>query len=261
MRFITVFMTELMKLRRSRVPPLTLLAFALGPLGGALFMWIAKEPGRAAQLGLLGTKANIVGVQATWAGYSMMLTQMVGLVGSLVLAVIASYVFGREYAEGTAKNMLALPIPRWWFVMAKLGVTALWWLGLVAAILVEAGIVGAALGLGGFSTGVVLGGIGDALLAALVVFLLTPAVAWIATLGRGFLPPMGFAMLALVMGNIIGTTGWGKWFPWSIAPLFAGVAGPRVEVLAPGSIIVVVATCAAGVAATIAQVRWADLAD
>ena len=84
-------------------------------------------------------------------------------------------------------------------------------------------------------------------------------VAWIATLGRGYLPPLGFTMLMLVLGNVLGATGWGKWFPWSIVPLFAGVAGPRTDVLAPGSEVVVALTCGLGVALTMAQVRWGDL--
>jgi ABC-2 type transport system permease protein len=258
MRFLTVLATERAKLRRSRVPPLTLLAFALGPLGGGLFMWIVLDPGRAAELGLMGTKAELVGLEASWAGYLTMLTQMVGIVGGLVLAVIAAYVFGREYTEETARNMLALPLPRWWFVAAKLLIVAGWWLALVAVILIEGLVVASALGLEGFSVAVLRAGIGDVMLAAVVVFLLTPVVAWLAVLGRGYLPPLGFAMLALVLGNVLGVTGWGKWFPWSIAPLFAGVAGPRVEVLTPGSILVVIATFVIGVAATIAQVRWAD---
>ena len=41
-------------------------ALSLGPLGIALFMWIVREPGRAAQLGLLGTKASLAGLEATW---------------------------------------------------------------------------------------------------------------------------------------------------------------------------------------------------
>lgn len=258
MRFLAVLGGELSKLRRSRVPPLTLLAFGLGPLGGGLFMWIALEPGRAAELGLMGTKAELVGLEATWAGYMTMLTQMVGIVGGLLLAVIAAYVFGREYSEGTARTMLALPLPRWWFVVAKLAVVGGWWLALVAVILVEGVVVATALGLDGFSVAVLSTGIGDVILAALVVFLLTPVVAWLAAVGRGYLPPLGFAMVALMLGNVLGATGWGKWFPWAIAPLFAGVAGPRVDVLAPGSIVVVLATFAVGVAATVAQVRWAD---
>jgi len=255
---LTLVGTELLKLRRSRVPPLTLLAFALGPVGAGLFMWIVLEPGRAAEMGLMGAKANLVGFEASWSGYLTTITQMVGIVGGLLLAVITAYVYGREYAEGTAKNMLALPLPRWWLVVAKLAVVALWWLALVVVIVLEAAGVAVALGLPGYSGTTLAAGVGDVLMAAAAVFLLTPMVAWLACLGRGYLPPLGFAMLALVLGNVLGATGWGKWFPWSIAPLFAGVAGPRVEVLAPGSVVVLLVTFAAGLAATIAQVRWAD---
>lgn len=258
MRFFAVLGTELLKLRRSRVPPLTLLAFGLGPVGAGFFMWIVMEPDRAAGMGLMGAKADLVALEPSWAGYLTMITQMVGIVGGLLLAVIAAYVYGREYTEGTAKNLLALPLPRWWIVVAKLVVVALWWLALLVVILVETWGVAVALALPRYSGAALADGVGDVLLAGLVVFLLTPVVAWLATVGRGYLPPLGFAMLALVLGNVLGATGWGKWFPWSIVPLFAGVAGPRVEVLAPGSIFVVIATFAVGVGATIAQVRWAD---
>lgn len=259
MTFVDVVATEAAKLRRSRVTILSLLALALGPIGGGLFMWIVLEPERATRMGLLGAKASLVGLDASWAGYFGMLTQMIGIVGGLLLAVIAAYVFGREYAEGTAKNMLALPVPRPWFVFAKLTVTAVWWLVLVAAVLVEGSAVASMLHLPGFSLGVLVSGIGDVTLAAAVGFLLTPVIAWMATLGRGYLPPLGFAMLMLVLGNVFGATGWGRWFPWSIVPLFAGVAGPRVEVLAPESLVVVGMTCLVGVAATVAQVMRGDL--
>jgi len=259
MSFVGVLVTEALKLRRSKVTVLSLLAIALGPLGGGLFMWIVREPERARGMGLLGAKADILGLDASWAGYLSMLTQMIGIVGGLVLAVIAAYVFGREYAEGTAKNMLALPVPRPWFVFAKLAVSAAWWLVLVAAVLVEGVGVAVALRLPGFSPAVLADGVGAVALAAGVGFLLTPVVAWIATLGRGYLPPLGFAMLVLVLGNVFGATGWGRWFPWSIVPLYAGVAGPRVETLAPGSLVVVVLTCVVGVAATVGQITRGDL--
>ncbi|MEJ2501821.1 MAG: ABC transporter permease [Gemmatimonadota bacterium] len=256
MTLAAVIATELLKLRRSKVPALTLLAFALGPLGAGTFMWIALKPDRAAELGLIGTKADLIGLDPSWAGYLTAIVQMIGIVGGLVLAVIAAYVFGREYVEGTARNMLAMPVPRWRFVLGKFVVVASWWAVLVAAILVEAALVAAALGLPGYSAGVLAGGVSDALVAAGLTLLLAPVIAWIATLGRGYLPPLGFAMLALVLGNIVGATGWGKWFPWSIVPLFAGVAGPP-EGLA-GSLWIVALTGLAGIAATMAQVVWGD---
>jgi hypothetical protein len=253
-----VFAGEFLKLRRSKVTWLTLFAFSLVPLAGGLFMWIVREPGRAAKLGLLGTKANFAGLEATWAGYIGLLVQAVGIVGMLLLSVIASYLFGREYSERTAKNMLALPVGRHWFVFAKLGVALVWFAAIMASCLAEAFAVGSILGLPGLTTASAAWGAGEVLLAAGISFLLSPLTAWIATIGRGYLPPLGFAILTLVLGNILGATGWGKWFPWSIVPLFSGAAGPRSETLAAGSLIVVGFTFIAGVAATIAQLRWAD---
>src|SRR5512137_2892441 len=121
-----VIATEFLKLRRSKVTWFSLVAISLGPLGIALFMWIVREPGRAAQLGLLGAKANLAGLEATWPAFTTLITLVVGVGGTLLLAFIVTYVFGREYAEGTAKNLLALPVGRHWFVLAKLVVALVW---------------------------------------------------------------------------------------------------------------------------------------
>ena len=58
----TVVVTEFIKLRRSVVPWITLAVMLAGPWVLALFMWIIREPERAASLGLLGTKANLAGL-------------------------------------------------------------------------------------------------------------------------------------------------------------------------------------------------------
>jgi len=256
--FAQALATEFLKLRRSKVTWFTFAALSIGPLAIALMMWIVREPGRAAQLGLLGTKANLSGLTATWPAYFSMLTLMVGIGGMLLLSFIVAYIFGREYAEGTAKNLLALPVGRHWFVLAKLVVAAVWWAVLVVAVLAEALVLGAALALPGFSATLAVRAVHDALLAAAIAYLLAPVVAWIATLGRGYLPPLGFALAMLALGDVFSHTGWAAWFPWSIVPLFIGAIGQRVTTLAPSSLVVVALTFLAGIAATIAQLRWAD---
>lgn len=256
--FGQVLATEFVKLRRCKVTWLSFLALSLGPLVIALFMWIVKEPGRAAQLGLLGTKADLVGLEATWPSFFSMLTLVIGFMGMLLLAFIVAYIFGREYAEGTAKYILALPVGRHWFVLAKFIVAAVWWAVLVAAVLVEALVVGAALALPGFSVELVVGAVRNGLVAAGVAYLLVPVVAWITTLGRGYLPPLAFALAMLALGNVFAKTGWAIWFPWSIVPLFIGAVGQPVQTLPPGSFVVVALTFLAGIAATVAQLRYAD---
>jgi ABC-2 type transport system permease protein len=256
--FAQVLATEFMKLRRSKVTWGTLGGLLMVPPGIGLFIWIVMEPGRAAELGLLGTKAELSGLEATWPFYLYMIAIVAGIGGMLLLAFIVAYIFGREYDDETAKNMLALPVERHWFVLAKFVVAFVWWLVLVVVMLAEALVVGFALGLPGFSTSLALGAIGDALAAGAISYLLAPVAAWITTLGRGQVGPIGFALLMLGLGNLFGKTGWAVWFPWSIVPLLVGIVGAPAEGLPTGSYIVVAATFVVGVAATIAQVRWAD---
>ena len=260
MTFLQVLATEFLKLRRSKVTWFSLGALSLGPLAVALFMWIVREPGRARQLGLLGTKADLSGISATWPSYFSMLAMIVGMGGLLLLAFIVAFIFAREYVEGTAKNLLALPVGRHWIVLAKLAVAGVWWAALVVAVVAETLLVGAAMALPGFSWTVAGGGVRDVVVVAVVVFMLAPVVAWIATLARGYLAPLGFALAMLVLAQVFGKTGWGPWFPWSIVASFVGSVGARVPPVAAGSLIVVLLAFVAGIAATIAQLRYADSA-
>jgi ABC-type transport system involved in multi-copper enzyme maturation permease subunit len=256
--FTQVLATEFLKLRRSKVTWFSLAALSMGELGIALMMWIVREPDRAARLGLLGAKANLSGLTATWPAYVSMLTLVVGMGGMLLLAFIVAYIFGREYADATAKNLLALPIGRHWFALAKLAVAAVWWAVLVAAVLAEGFVIGLALGLPGLSADLAVRAVHDALVAGAIAYLVAPVVAWMATLGRGYMPPLGFALAMLALGQIFSKTGWAVWFPWSIIPLLIGTVGERATTLQAGSLVVVALTFLAGIAATIAQMRYAD---
>jgi len=256
--FGQILVTEFLKLRRAKVTWFTLVALSMGPLAIALFMWIVREPERAAKLGLLGTKASLAGLSATWPAYFSMLTLVTGLGGALLLAFIVAYVFGREMAEGTEKNLLALPVAREWFVVGKLVVVAVWWVALAATVLAEALVIGSALRLPGFSSALLVGAMQNALLAAGIAYLLAPVVAWITMLGRGYLPPLGFAFAMLALGNIFSKTGWATWFPWSIIPAFIGMVGKPLAALPVHSVVVAGLTFVVGIAGTMAQMRWGD---
>jgi ABC-2 type transport system permease protein len=221
-------------------------------------MWIIKDPDRAAQFGLLGTKATVSGIEATWASYASFLTLIVGLGGTLLLAFVAAYVFGREYSDGTAKVMLTLPVPRSMFVTAKLVVAALWWLLIVLVVYIEAVAVGLGLGLPGITWAAVGSLLGNLLLVAGISYLLAPVVALVTVWTRGYLAPVGFALGMLLLGNVVGHTGWAPWFPWSIVPILVGSVSAPVDALPVGSVVILAATFAAGIAATMWRLQTAD---
>ncbi|MCB2205989.1 ABC transporter permease [bacterium] len=251
-------LTELLKLRRSRITWLTWLVLSLMPLVSGLFMWIVMEPDRAMQMGLLGQKAQFAGTTASWESYIGMLLQTIGIGGMILVGVMTAYVYGREYSEGTAKNMLILPVRRSALVGTKLLVVMIWFYVLLLSFLIEAFVIGLLLDLPGYSSTLVLDGLGDLITLSFACFFLASPVAWIAIAGKGYFAPLGFTILMLVLGMTIGATGWGKWFPWSIVPLFAGVAGPRSETLAPGSNLILMITAWLGIAAANLQLRWTD---
>lgn len=54
-----------------------------------------------------------------------------------------------------------------------------------------------------------------------------------------------------------GPGAWAAWFPWSIIPLIIG-AVDKPQTLSAGSYVVAALTFVVGIAATIAQLRYAD---
>lgn len=252
-----VLVTEFLKLRRTGVPWATLVAILCAPMAIALLMWIVQDPERAASLGLVGTKANLAGLEATWTAYGGYLAVLVGAGGMMLIAFIVAFLFGREYADGTARNMLALPVDRGWFAFAKLTVAAVWWLGLALAGLAEGLLIGWAMGLPGFSGEAVAGTAADTLTAAGAAFLLAPVLAWITVWSRSYLAALGFALASLLVGDLLGHTGWGVWFPWSIVPLLTGMA-TTASALPWFSYVVLAVTFAVGVVGTVLQLRYAD---
>ena len=187
-----------------------------------------------------------------------MLTLVVGMGGMLLLSFIVAYIFGREYIEGTAKNMLALPVARHWFALAKLVAAALWWAVLVAAVVAETFVIGLAMALPGLSASLAERSVRDVALAAALTFLLAPSSPGSPRSGVATCRHSVSRWRCSSWGDVIGKTGWGPWFPWSTVPVLIGSVGQRATSLAPGSVVVVGLTFLAGIAATIAQLRYAD---
>ncbi len=244
---------EALKARRSRMPWLTGLAFALLPLAGAFFMIILKDPEMARRVGLISTKAHLVAGAADWPTYLTFLAEAIAGGGMALFAIIGSWVFGREFADRTAKDLLALPTPRSAIVAAKFVVVGAWSLALTVMIGVIGLAVGAAIGLAGGSLPVVMQGASVIAAATGLTIVLIAPVAFFAGAGHGYLPPMGFVLLMLLFAQVVAAAGWGEYFPWSIPIVFS--EGGDIGAV---SYLIVILTGLAGLAATFGWWQWAD---
>ncbi len=256
--FRAALWAEALKARRSLVPWLAALGFCFAPLGGGFFMWILKDPERARSMGIISTKAQLTVGVADWPALMGLLSQAAAAGGALIFAFVASWVFGREFVDHTAKELLALPTPREAIVVAKLIVIGVWAVGAMVVAFGLGLLVGAAIGLPGWSTELLLHSAGNfAGTGVLAVALLTP-VALFAGVGHGYLPPLGWALLTVALAQIAAATGWGDWFPWSVPAMFSQAAGPHSGQIGPHSYIVVTLAFMAGLVATLMWWRSAD---
>ena len=253
----TVIWAEGLKVRKSRMLWLSVVAavFIAAMLGVSVY--ISNNPGMASKLGLLGTKSSMV-QNADWPDYLGLLTDSMAALGLIGFGFVASWMFGREYSDRTVKDLLALPFPRSYIVIAKLVVGAAWGLLLSLVLLITALIVGGLAGLSGGSASIILNGSMVFGMTMLMTLLVSTPVAFFASYGRGYLPPIGFAIITLIAGQFIGTVGLGPYFPWAIPGLYSVAQMSGGLPPGPASYILLALTGISGTAISLAWWRFAD---
>ncbi|MFF4623842.1 ABC transporter permease [Nonomuraea jabiensis] len=249
---------ELLKVRRSRLPWITALAFTLAALVCGMFMFILADPARARALGLLGDKAQLSGASADWPGYLALLAQAGAVGGGGVYGLIAIWLFGREFSDHTATDLLALPTSRTAIVAAKFAVAAVWAL-LLAVLLAGLGLlIGALLSLPAWSPSITATGVGRILAAAALAALTTTPLALAASIGRGYLAAVAALFGLIFCAQVIAALGYGSYFPWSVPGLYAGIAGENQD---PPGLIALLLVTATGSAGGITTTFWWNRAD
>ena len=249
---------ELLKVRRSRAPLVTVVAFTLAGLVGGLFMFVFQDPGRARALGLLGTKAQLASGQADWAGYFALTAQIIAVGGLLIFGLVIIWLFGREFSDGTVKDLLALPTSRSAVVVAKQLVALGWSLLLTTQVVIITLVLGYQLRLPGWSAETALRGLATVFATSLLTVALTTTYGLVASAGRGYLVAVAAMFVSLFAAQVIAALGYGAWFPWSVPSLLSGVAGPDQS--SPG-LLGITGVIVVGVAASVATGIWWQHAD
>lgn len=246
---------ERRKAIRSGLPLWTTLGSLFMPLGIAFLIFVARNPEITQKLGLIGAKANLLAYSSTdWPAYLIFFGQMIAAGGFFLFILATSWVFGREFADGTVKDLLAVPVRRGSILLAKFIVTAAWDAALALVIVIAGLVTGAAIQLPGGSFETMLNGVGLLLGTTGLTIVAVMPFAFFASVGRGYLLPVGLAVLAIMSANLAIVLGWGEYFPWAVAGLFM----MEKNSLSPISYWIVYFTGLAGMAATYLWWKHAD---
>jgi len=246
-RLAAAFRVEALKARRSLVPWLCCAVASLPPVLLGTMMAIKKDPLHARQLGLLTEKTRMLAGSADWPTFLGFLGQMLGGVGLGAFAIVFAWVFGREFSDRTCRIMLATPARRWTIVLAKLAVAAMWCVILAGWMVAVGFVAGAVVGMPALTWQLAGQSVAIAGRVVLLSLALQPVTALAASAGRGYLLPIGWAFITMMLSQFIGSTGWAAWFPWAVA-VASGSPGVHVS---GASILVVALTGLAGIAATL----------
>ena len=250
--------TEFLKSRRSKVPWVIAAGFSLAPLVGGLFMVILKDPERARQLGLLGAKAELTAGTADWPSFLHLLAETIGVGGYVLFAFLTAWLFGGS--SPIAPSAACWRSPRhagrsWWRSWSSSTV----WCGAISIWIMVLGLlVGALVGLPGWSSSLLLSTLGTVAVAAGMIIALQTTTAFVAGVGRGYLPPLGWAVLTMALAQVLAVLGWAAWFPWAVPALVVGAAGPASEAATGASVAVVALTALLGLVVTVVWWQRAD---
>jgi ABC-type transport system involved in multi-copper enzyme maturation permease subunit len=246
---------EMRKAIRSRMPLWTALGSVFMPIGIAFLIFVARNPEISKKLGLISAKADLIAYSATdWPAYMVLFGEIVGMGGSILFVLVISWVFGREFADGTLKDMLAVPVQRSSIILAKYIVMAIWSVGLTLVIFITGLVMGAIIKLPGGTISMISQGSARVVVAACLAIVAVLPFAFFASVGRGYLLPVGVAMIIMMMTNLVSIMGWGEYFPWAIPGLYA----QGKSSLPPISYVILILT---GLAGMIITYQWWKHAD
>jgi len=251
------FITECMKLRRSKIFVITIVFFIFIPLMMGLLMIVAQHPEMSAKLGIIGTKAKLFG-ENNWEGYFTGLLQIIAAIGIIGFGFVTSWVFGREYIDHTLTNILALPVSRSSIVVSKFIVVVLWCVILVVVMFIAGIAIGKLIGIPEWSDQLFSQFISKYITVSCLTILLVTPVALIAGYGRGIIAPIAFVILMLIIAQFVSFVGLGPYFPWAIPGLYTVPAGTEGMEIVISSYIILFATVIIGFVGTIAWWRFAD---
>jgi ABC-2 type transport system permease protein len=217
----TAIAVEGRKVVASRVLTSTAVMLVVGVAAIAAGSIAAAHSGNAQ----LAAKVGPLGAEGGWAGMVNVATQVTAAAGFGAFGVGLSWMYGREFADGTITGLFGLPVSRAMLAVAKL-VVYLVWTVVTALVLTLVVALTAAVVVRQAPDSAAWSGLARMFALAVMNAALAVPAAWAATVGRGLLPAIGTSVALMAVTEIVVVSG-GDWFP---------LAAPALWAVLPGSI-------------------------
>ncbi len=250
---------EILKVGRSKMFVGTIVVFTFIGIIMGLLMFVAQHPEIAGKTPTLSAKASAVG-KGDWPSFLGFLVQTILALGAMGFGVVTSWIFGREFSDRTAKDLLALPVSRFTIVSAKFVVVLAWNVALSGLLLTGGLLTAGALHIPGWSGDLMGPFLGTFTKSACLTILLCTPVAFLAGIGRGYLLPIGFVILTLILTQLagVGMPSAAQYFPWAFPAICSGAAGAALPHPGPVGWAIYCATVLIGYFGTAAWWHFAD---
>ncbi|MBY0115565.1 ABC transporter permease [Paenibacillus sp. FSL R5-0623] len=202
---VNLLYTELLKLKRSKMFLLSIIGAAVAPLMVAAAMFVqmkTKEPYLVAQFSVLMSNTSIYAVL---------------VIGVPLYGVITAYLYNREYAEDTMKNLLTIPVSRVALLMSK-WIMLLGWIMLLTLSAWALAIIFGSLGqFAGLTPQFVLNSLSNYVVAGLLLFLLSTPIILITLVLKSFVPAIIVTIIITLVNVMLATSEHRGLFPWTAA--------------------------------------------
>jgi bacitracin transport system permease protein len=137
------------------------------------------------------------------------------LIGVPIYGVITTYLFNREYAERTLKNLLTIPVSKVNLVFSKLLLLLLWILTLTLVSFLTATIFGFIANLDDFSIAVWLRSLKEFITGGLLLFSLSTPIILVTLLIRNYVASIIVTIMITMVNVMIYGSEYSALYPWS----------------------------------------------
>ena len=196
------------------MPLWTALGSLFMPLGIAFLIFVSRNRNISKKLGLISAKANLLAYAATdWPTYLGAYGQLIAAGGFFLFILVVSWMFGREFPDRHLKRPARCACSTLEHPAGKIYSDG----SLVCRSdnyhFYYRSYYGRDINLPGGSVGVFLQGGGRVAVTACLVIIAILPFAFFACAGRGYLLPIGAAVLTVMMMNLVVIAGWASIFP------------------------------------------------